>query len=87
VLSIEEHGGVIFLALTNHNETVEIDSAQELAHRINRGTIGAELVALANKGNGTNRSRFSGPHKLKCEVAIGVEKKRAGFWNHLEHPS
>jgi hypothetical protein len=74
MLTIEKHGGVVFLTLTNNDETIEVDSSQELAHGVNRSTIGTELVALTNERNGANRSRFGSPHKLKSEVAIGVSE-------------
>jgi hypothetical protein len=79
VLAVEQHRRLVLLALADHHDAVEVDRAEELAHRINGGTIGAELVALADEGHGANGGGLSGSNELHREVAVGVQEQGAGF--------
>ena len=45
VLAVEQHGRLVLLALADHHHAVKVDRAEELAHGVDGGSIGAELVA------------------------------------------
>ena len=42
-LTVEQHRGVILLALADHDDTVHLDGADEAAHSVHGGAVGAIL--------------------------------------------
>jgi hypothetical protein len=85
VLAVEEHRRAVLLALADHDDAVELDGAEERAHRVDRCAVGRELVALADEGHRTDRRRLGGTHELHRQVAIrSGHQVRLG---HLQAPS
>jgi hypothetical protein len=73
VFAVVQHGGFVFFALTDHHNTVEVDGAEELAHRVDGGFVGGVFVAAADERHGTDRGGLGSSDELHCEVAVGVE--------------
>ena len=87
VLAVEEHGRLVFLALADDDDAVEVDGPEELAHRVDRSSVGAVLVALADEGHGADGRGLGRPHEFHGEVAVGVEEQGSGFGGHaIERP-
>ena len=87
VLAVEEHRRVVLLALADDDDAVEVDGAEELAHRVDRGAVGGVLVAAADERNGADRRGLGRTHELHAEVAVGVEEEGAGFGSrHASDP-
>jgi hypothetical protein len=79
VLAVEQHRRLVLLALADHHDAVEVDRAEELAHRIHGRAVGAELVTLADERHRADRGRLGRAHEFEREVPIGVQEQRAGF--------
>ena len=73
MLAVVEHRRVVFLALADDDEPVEVDGAQERAHGIDRCAIGGQLVAAADVGHRANGGSLGRAHEFHAEVAVWVE--------------
>ena len=60
----------------------KFDGAEEGAHRVDGGTVGAELVATADPRVRADRRRLGRPHELERDVAIGVQELAFEFGAH-----
>src|SRR5215471_15671592 len=71
LFAVEEHGGVILLALADHHHAVHRDRVDEHAHRVHRGTVGAVLVPTAHPPGGGHGAGLGDPDEFHGEVAVG----------------
>ena len=56
VLTVEEHRGVVLLALADDDDAVHADGADQRAHGVDRYAVGALLVAAADPSAGGHRA-------------------------------
>src|SRR5690606_26185810 len=82
LLAVEEHGRVVLLALADHHATLEVDRAEERAHRVDRGTVGGFLRPSTDERNRADGRRLRGAHQLQCEVSVGAEGTEIGCEAH-----
>ena len=64
-------GRFVLLALADHDDALHRDRVEDDAHRVDRGTVGAVLVALAEPAPGGQRRGLGDPGELHGQVAIG----------------
>ena len=69
-LAVEEHGGVILLALADDDGAVHRHAADELAHGVDGGAVGAVLVSSADPASGSHGGRLGHAHQLQGQIAI-----------------
>ena len=70
VLAVEEHRGFVLLPLADHDDAVHRDRVEDVAHRVDGGTVGGELVAAADPAGRREGGRLGDPDELQGEVAI-----------------
>ncbi len=71
VLAVVEHGRLVLLALSDHDDAVHRDRVEHRAHRVDRRLIGGDLVAGARPAGGGERGGLGDADELEGEVAIG----------------
>ena len=69
-LAVEEHRRLVLLALADHDHAVHLDRRQHVAHRVDGGPVGGDLVAEPDPAGARERGRLGHPHELECEVSI-----------------
>ena len=72
LLAVEQHRGVVLLALADHDRAAHADGGDQHPHRVDRDAVGAVLVALAHPPSGSHRRGLGHPDQLEREVAVGV---------------
>src|SRR5690625_3134131 len=70
-LAVEQHGGLVLLALADHDGAVHPDGVHEGAHRIDGGPVSLVLVAEPHPATSGDRGGFGHPHQFEGEVAVG----------------
>ena len=75
-LAVVEHGRLVLLALADDDDPVHRHALQHDAHRLDRGAVGALLVATTHPARGGHRRRLGHPDELEGEVAIGSRLPR-----------
>ena len=85
LLAVEEHRGVVLLALADHDDAVHRDACDELAHRVDGGAVAAVLVAAADPAAGGHRGGLGHPDELEREVAVGRLAAASGLSGGLAH--
>ena len=69
-LAVEEHRGVVLLALADDDDAVHRDAPDELAHGVDGDAVGAVLVAAAHPAGRGHRGSLGDPHELEGQVAV-----------------
>ena len=69
-LPVEQHWCSVLLALTDDDDPVHRDAADQCSHRVHCGTIGAVLVSTANPTGRGHGGGFGDPDELEGQVAI-----------------
>ena len=77
LLAVEEHRGVVLLALADDDGALHRDGGDQGAHRGDGGPVREVLLAPADPPAGGHRGRLGDPDELEREVAVGVEGRRA----------
>src|SRR5918994_1243281 len=70
VLAVVEHRGLVLLALADHDDAVHRDGVEQQPHRVDRGPVGALLVAAPDPARGGKRGVLGGTHEPHGEVAV-----------------
>jgi hypothetical protein len=70
LLAVVQHRGVVLLALTDDDDAVHAYGADEHAHRIDRHSVRAVLVAAADPAAGCHRCRLGDADEVEREVAV-----------------
>jgi hypothetical protein len=70
LLAVEEHRGVVLLALADHDHAAHLDGRDHLPHRVDGDAVGAVLVAAADPAGGGERRGLGHPDELEREVAV-----------------
>jgi hypothetical protein len=70
LLAVEQHRGVVLLALADHHDAFHLDRRDHLPHGVHRDAVGAELVAPADPAGGGERSGLGDPDELERQVAV-----------------
>ena len=85
LLAVEQHGGLVLLALADHHGAVHGHGVHERAHRVHRGAVRLVLVPVAHPGARGDGRRLGHPHQLHGQVAVrdvilvaGLLRGRAG---------
>ena len=81
-LAVVQHRGFVLLALADHDDPVHLDRAQDRAHGVDGGPIGADLVASTDPSGGGQSGRFGDSDELHCKVAVGT---LGGGATHVAH--
>ena len=81
-LAVVQHRGFVLLAFADDDDSVHLHGAQDGAHGVDGGAIGAELVAPADPSGGGERSRFGDPDQLHCKVSV---RTLGGGATHVAH--
>src|SRR5690606_39716719 len=68
LLAVEEHGRVVLLALADHHATLEVDRAEERAHRVDRGAVG-EIGSASSRAR-VYTSLVSSPYTTTNGVTV-----------------
>ena len=71
LLAVEEHRRVVLLALADDDDAVHRHRGEHRPHGVDRGAVGALLVAPAHPAAGGHGGRLGGPHEVHGEVAVG----------------
>ncbi|MDI2020793.1 hypothetical protein PJL18_01302 [Paenarthrobacter nicotinovorans] len=71
LLAVEQHGGFVFFAFTNHHDAVEVDGVKERTHGVDGGTVGFVLVAETYPVAAGNCRGFGDADEFKRKVAVG----------------
>src|SRR5438270_1501962 len=72
LLAVVEHGRFVLLALADDDDALHRDGGDQLAHRVDRGSVGAVLVSPADPATGGHGGRFGHTDELEGEVAVGL---------------
>ncbi len=70
-LAVVEHRRLILLALADHHEAVHLHGLQRVAHAVDGGLVGGQLVAASHERRAGERGGLGDAHELQREVAIG----------------
>ena len=70
VLAVEQHRCLVLLSFTDHDDPVHRHGGEHRAHRVDRGAVGADLVAAADPPRSRQRRRFGDTHQFEGQVAI-----------------
>src|SRR5205823_5359866 len=81
-LAVEEHRGLVLLALADHHHPVEVHGGQERANRVHRRAVRGELVALADERHRTDGGGLGRSYELEGEVPVRLrhEIHTIGHW-------
>jgi hypothetical protein len=71
VLPVEEHRGLVLLALADDDHAVHRHGGDEGPHGAHRGTVGAVLVTAPHPAARGHRGGFGHPDEFQGEVAVG----------------
>ena len=71
MLAVVEHRRLVLLALADHDDAVHRDGVEHVAHRVDGGLVGGDLVARAHEAGGGERGGLGDADELEGEVAIG----------------
>jgi hypothetical protein len=71
LLAVEQHGRLVLLALTDHHHALHRHGVEHEAHGVDRGAVGAVLVAPTQPTAGRQRGGLGGPGQVHGEVAVG----------------
>ena len=82
LLAVEQHRGVVLLALADDDRAAHADGADQHPHRVHRDAVGAVLVALAHPATGRHRGGLGHPDQLESQVAVGGGRRHGqGVWD------
>src|SRR6267143_7100499 len=70
LLSDEEHGRLVPLALSDDDGAADVQVVEGLAHRVHRGLIGELFVPAPHHPRGSHRGGLGEPHRLKPDIPI-----------------
>ena len=70
-LAVEQHRRLVLLALADHDDAVHLDRRQHVAHGVDGGLVGRDLVAEADPAGRGQRGRLGHADQLEREVAVG----------------
>ena len=76
LLAVEEHRGVVLLALADDDRAAHLDGGDEGAHRLDGGAVGPVLVTPADPAATGHRGGLGDPDELEREVAVGDVRGR-----------
>ena len=68
---VEEHRGLVLLALADHDDPVHRDGVEHEAHGVDGRLVGRLLVAPSDPARRRHRRRLGHAHELEREVAVG----------------
>ena len=71
LLAVEQHGRFVLLALADDDDAFHRHRVEDDAHGVDRRTVGAVLVALAQPAAGGQRRGLGDPRELHRQVAVG----------------
>ena len=69
-LAVEQHRGLVLLALADHHDAVHLDRRQHVAHRVHGRLVGGDLVAEAHPAGRGQRRRLGHADELERQVAV-----------------
>ena len=72
LLAVEEHRRFVLLALADHDDAVHRDRVEHVAHRVDGGAVGGDLVAAADPAGGGQGGGLGDAHQLQRDVAVGL---------------
>ena len=76
-LAVVEHRRFVLLALADDDDAVHRHGVEHDAHGVDRGAVGAVLVAAAHPAGGGQRGGLGDPDQLQGEVAVRRLRVRA----------
>src|SRR5258708_5684467 len=87
LLSVEQHGGFVLLALADNYDAVHGPRADQLPHRADCRAVGTVLVASTDPAPGREGSSLSDPGQLKRQVTVrgawfGFQRYRHALLSH-----
>ena len=71
LLAVEQHRRFVLLALADDDDALHRHRVEDDAHGVDRGTVGAVLVALAQPAPGGQRRGLGDADELHRQVAVG----------------
>ena len=71
VLAVEQHRGVVLLALADDDDAVHADRGDHGSHRLDGGAVGLVLLTPAHPATTRHRGGLGDAHELEGKVAIG----------------
>ena len=80
LFAVVEHWRFVFFALADDDHAAHRHRGDELAHRVDGGTVAAFLVAAAHPAAGRHRAGLGDSHQLQGQVAIRAHIKRGVQW-------
>ena len=72
-LTVEQHRGMILLALADDNDRIHLNGIQHQSHRFNRGTVSSDLIAATHLTTGRQCGRLGHAHQFQRQVACRFE--------------
>ena len=70
LLAVVEHRRLVLLPLADHDGAVHRDRVEDVAHRVDRGLVGGDLVAAPDPAGGGERGGLGDADELEREVAV-----------------
>ncbi len=70
LLAVEEHGGLVLLALADDDDATHRHRADQSSHGVDGGLVGAVLVAAPDPPGGCERGRLGHSDEFEGEVAV-----------------
>ena len=71
LLAVVEHRRLVLLPLADHDDAAHRDAVEDEAHRVDRGPVGALLLAAADPARGGHRAGLRDADELQRDVAVG----------------
>ena len=71
LLAVVEHRRLVLLPLADHDDAAHRDAVEDEAHRVDRGLVGALLLAAADPARRGHRARLGHADELHRDVAVG----------------
>ena len=71
LLAVVQHGRLVLLALADHDGAVHRHRVDHQAHRVDRGAVGRDLVAVADPPSRRQGGGFGDADELQGKVAVG----------------
>ena len=82
LLAVVEHRRLVLLALADDDGAVHRDRVEDVAHRVDGGLVGGDLVAAADPAGRGEGGGLGDADELEREVAVGL-----GGWGGLHLPA
>ena len=74
LLAVVEHRRLVLLALADHDDAVHRHGVEHQPHRVDRGAVGALLLAAADPAAGGERARLGDADELERQVAVRMRR-------------